>query len=188
MKLTSKVAVSLGLPLAIAGCGGSPASAGDGEKTDHIAQAFGESTCGGALPDVGGSSTYIINGYFQSSDGNYDHWPTCSHVFVAEGIMVNTYPTNYAYATYAGPIAQPSNYGCGAMWAAVSLWEDEGSAGWVKIADSPPAYGYQYGNECIAPTAMITIPDYARYKVIGQAGLIYSYVPVQIGAVNNSVR
>ncbi|MGH7439210.1 MAG: hypothetical protein ACRENE_26290 [Polyangiaceae bacterium] len=96
------------------------------------------------------------------------------------GNTVVAYPT--AYATYAGPITTPSFLGCNAMWVTFTVWRKYGDS-YTRVADSPLVAGTQVGNNCVAPTASLSLSSdpNVTYEITALSGAIFTIEPVTIG-------
>ncbi len=180
-KLVSLAALQCGA----VSCGGVGAESEEG--TPGIArEAFGESTCGAATPDVTiAGPEDLVN----SPDGNYDHpGPTgkCVHSYV---LKVNS--TNNAYratAVYWGPNA-PIEWGCNGAWTVMSLWKLSGGS-YLKMGETPLVAGIPNtaNTYCVDPAADIQIPSTGTYKIIGQAGFAINYTNVRVGVYAAETR
>jgi hypothetical protein len=131
-------------------------------------------SCGASASDVTFSQSVRSS---TSADGSYDHSPLCAHAYIGEGTVSGI---TAGTARYAGPLTSPSFLGCGAMWVQASLWRKVGSS-FVRVADSPIVTGTQSGSTCIAPTSTVSFSGSADFKVMGVAGIIFTYEPVTIG-------
>jgi hypothetical protein len=172
------IAVTIAVPLAAAGCGAAEGATGDDMEIGQVTQKFDESTCSTTAFDWDFGETDHDN--HTSADANYNH-TTCTHAYI--GRFWPDYPGggDYGFAMYEGPSVPPS-WGCNGEWVQASLWKWTGSGNTFVHIATTTAYGYQNGNACMPPFAMVDVGDVSTwYKIIGRAGYATAYEPVQVG-------
>jgi hypothetical protein len=177
------------------GCGS--ADQIDGAAEEPIAsmgQPWGEATCGTAAADItfgAGSGTVSATSW----NATYDH-AECRYTFVAARAL--TVPAGYftqAHAGYAGPqLYHNQPYPCNVMWAQMSLWKLNGAV-YQKVADGGIKYGYPNhfgappapnGTPCTMNSSFVGAGN-GTYKLVAQAGTIFTYQPVGVAFVQQQI-